>query len=165
MLKVLYDAANDTLDATYQDAVVSSLFDDDDDEYTEDGQSVTGKSFKSGFSLDRGTNHATSLTWVDLLRKMKAEMKEMEYPQTPVISTTRKMDLSKPFSFIPDNFDPAKNKKRALLIGCNYRNVPEAELKACHDDVRSMKVRCFALFCKLCVLIEDTYTSFLGLHR
>lgn len=141
MLKVLYDAANDTLDTTAQDALASSLFDDDDDEEgTDDGLSTMGKSFKSGFSLDNGTIAATTLTWAELLRKMKAEMKEIEYAQLPKICTTRKIDLNKPFSLLPENFDSAKNKKRALLIGCNYKNIPGAELRASHDDVRSMKV-------------------------
>ena len=150
MLKVLYDAANDTLDTTAQEAIASSLFDDDDDEGTDDGFSTMGKSFKSGFSLDNGMLTSTTLTWVELLRKMKAEMKEIEYAQMPKITTTRKIDLNKPFSLLPENFDPTRNKKRALLIGCNYKNIPGAELKASHDDVRSMKVRIF-LFCCIAV--------------
>lgn len=140
MLKVLYDAANDTLDTTQQEAVASSLFDDDDDEGTDDGLSSMAKSFKSGFSLDNTNLISTTLSWADLLRKMKAEMKEIEYAQTPKITTTRKIDLNKPFSLLPENFNPSKNKKRALLIGCNYTNIPGAELKASHDDIRSMKV-------------------------
>lgn len=140
MLKVLYDAANDTMDTTQHEAVASSLFDDDDDEGTEDGLSTMARSFKSGFSLDNTNALATTLTWAELLRKMKAEMKEIEYAQTPKISTTRKIDLNKPFSLLPEYFDPAVNKKRALLIGCNYRNIAGAELKASHDDIRSMKV-------------------------
>lgn len=140
MLKVLYDAANDTLDTTQQEAVASSLFDDDDDEGTDDGLSSMAKSFKSGFSLDNTNLTAATLSWADLLRKMKAEMKEIEYAQTPKITTTRKIDLNKPFSLLPENFNPSKNKKRALLIGCNYTNIPGAELKASHDDIRSMKV-------------------------
>ena len=31
------------------------------------------------------------------------------------------------------------NKKRTLLIGCNYRKTPDSQLKACHDDVKSIK--------------------------
>lgn len=139
MLKVLYDAANDTMDTTQQDAAASALFDDDDD--TDDGLSSMAKSFKSGFSLDNTNLMAMNLSWAELLRKMKAEMKEIEYAQTPKISSTRKIDLNKAFSLLPDNFDPSKNKKRALLIGCNYKNIPGAELKASHDDIRSMKVR------------------------
>lgn len=139
MLKVLYDAANDTLDTTQQDAISSTLFDDDDDEATDDGYSMA-KSFRSGFSLDNGGLSASTLSWSDLLRKMKAEMKEIEYAQTPKITTTRKIDLSKPFSLLPDNFDPTQNRKHALLIGCNYSNIRGAELKASHDDIRSMKV-------------------------
>jgi hypothetical protein len=49
--------------------------------------------------------------------------------------------LNKPFSLVGDNFDVTKHKRRSLLIGCNYRNIEGADLKASHDDVRSMKVR------------------------
>lgn len=139
MLKVLYDAANDVADAAQTEAAAASLFEDDDE--SEDVGSTMGKSFKSGFSLEFTSPNPTTMTWAQLLRKMKAEIKDIEYAQIPKITSTRKMDLNKPFSLVPDNFDPTKGKKRSLLIGCNYKNIPGAELKASHDDVRSMKVR------------------------
>ena len=148
MLKVLYDAANEAADSTQPDevgAVSNSLFDDDDD-------STVGPS--AAIPLERSPTERTqeslvlgdvstplSITWADLLRKMKAEMQDIEYAQAPTITSTRKFDLNKPFSLIPDNFDPKTGKKRSLLMGCNYGGVPGAELKASHDDVRSMKVR------------------------
>lgn len=139
MLKVLYDAANDAADAAQHEAATDALFDDDEDEDGENG-SITGRSYKSAFSLEYNSGNPSTMTWSELLRKMKAEMKDIEYPQVPKITTTRKFDLNEPFSLVPENFDPTTGKKRALLIGCNYYNIPEAELKASHDDVRSMKV-------------------------
>jgi hypothetical protein len=139
-LKVLYDAANDAADAAQTQAASEALFDDDDDD-DEDESAFGGKSYKSGFSLEYSTPNSSTITWADLLRKMKAEMKEIQYAQAPKISTTRKIDLNKPFSLVPDNFDKTRGMKRSLLIGCNYSNVHGAELKASHDDVRSMKVR------------------------
>jgi hypothetical protein len=137
MLKVLYDAANDANDPANAE-VADALFDDDEED--EDGESTWGKSVKSGFSLDANLASQNTIPWADLLRKMKIEMKNIEYPQTPKITTTRKFDLSKPFSLVPENFDISKGRKRSLLIGCNYRHNAGAELKASHDDVRSMKV-------------------------
>jgi hypothetical protein len=142
MLKVLYDAANEAADANKYDdgrAGPNSLFDDDDD-------STIGPAI----SLDRGRTCESlvlgdistplSISWADLLRKMKAEIQDVEYAQAPAISSTRKFDINKPFSLIPEGFDPSTNHKRSLLIGCNYSGDVGAELKASHDDVRSMKV-------------------------
>lgn len=143
-MKVLYDAANEN---AFQDEEVAEdeLFNDDDD--TADGEeSAWGKSFKSNFSLDNQFMIQNTLTWSELLRKMKAEMKDISYAQIPKITTSRKIELNKPFNLVPDNFNATKGKKRSLLIGCNYRSLPGAELKASHDDVRSMKVSCCCHF-------------------
>jgi hypothetical protein len=137
MLKVLYDATNDAGDGDDADET-DALFDDDDED--DDDESAWGKSFKSGFSLDNGIGITNTISWAELMRKMANEMREIEYPQTLKITTSRKMDLNNPFSFVPENFIPSSGKKRALLIGCNYTNLPGAELKASHDDIRSMKV-------------------------
>lgn len=96
--------------------------------------------------MDGGCQVPVSVTWNDLLRKMKAEFKEIGYAQVPKVTTSRKIDLNKPFSLSPETFDPKKNKKRSLLIGCNYQELKDAELKASHDDIRSMKVRTLLTF-------------------
>merc|ERR1740124_1078978 len=70
---------------------------------------------------------------------MKLEIQTVGYMQMPMINSSRKFDLSQPFSLVPPGFDRIKNKKRSLLIGCNYVGIPDTELKAAHDDVRSMK--------------------------
>lgn len=140
MLKVVYDAANEMDGAAQTEAAAAALFEDDDDE-EDDEKSIAGKSLKSGYSLDFGASHGQEIrmTWASLLRQMKSEFKEVGYAQVPKITTTRKIDLNEPFSLTSPDFDPRKNKKRSLLIGCNYKNMPEAELKASHDDIRSMK--------------------------
>ena len=138
MLKVLYDAANEAADAAQTQAATDALFDDDDD----DSMSNVDLNRNSTFaSLDMNDHsNPSTITWSTLLRKMKAEMKDIGYALAPAITSTRKFDLNQPFSFVPDSFDPIKGKKRSLLIGCNYVNIDGAELKASHDDVRSMKV-------------------------
>jgi Caspase domain len=135
----VYDAANEADD---HDADAEALFQDDEEEDEDDSPSLTGKSFKSGYSLEYGSaaNHNSSLTWATLLRQMKSEFKDIGYSQNPKLTTTRKIDLNQPFGLTPPNFDPTKNKKRSLLIGCNYSDdTGGSQLKASHDDVRSMK--------------------------
>jgi len=138
LLKVLYDAANEAMDSSLQATNSSALFDDDET------SSISGpldlnrdRTFQSLTLGDVATQ--ASITWADLLRKMKAEIHEIEYAQAPSITGTRKFDLNTPFTLIPEEFDESKGKKRSLLIGCNYSNIHGAELKASHDDIRSMK--------------------------
>jgi hypothetical protein len=117
-----------------------SLFDEDDEASLLSGGPL-------GLSRDRRTFQSltlgdvatqSSITWASLLRKMKAEIAEIEYAQAPTITSTRKFDLNEPFTLIPKGFDDTK-QKRSLLIGCNYSNIHGAELKASHDDIRSIK--------------------------
>lgn len=140
MLKVLYDAANEAMDSTENTGASNDLFDDEEDEAT-----LTGMSFNhnhSFASLDVNNNPSQStLTWATLMSKMKAEIKDVEYPQVPTLTSTRKLDLNQKFSLVPECFDPTTSKRRSLLIGCNYTHINGAQLKASHDDVRSMKVR------------------------
>jgi hypothetical protein len=135
MLKVLYDSANDAADAAQTKEASDALFDDDEDE-----ESILGKSVKSMHSLEFAPSNPATISWAALLRRMKAEIGDIEHAQHPTLTTTRKLDLNQPFSIVPNNFDAKKCKKRALLIGCNYTNIHGAELKASHDDVGSMKV-------------------------
>lgn len=139
MLKVLYDAANETIGSSgvnFND----SLFDEDDEASLISGGPLSlarDRTFQSLTLGDVATQ--SSITWASLLRKMKAEIAEIEYAQAPTITSTRKFDLNEPFTLIPKGFDETQNKKRSLLIGCNYSNIHGAELKASHDDIRSIK--------------------------
>ena len=149
MLKVLYDAANESTALENGGHAGSdhvnlndSLFDDDDEEslisnYGTGGALSRDRTFQSLTLGDVATQ--STITWATLLRKMKAEIAEIEYAQAPTITSTRKFDINEPFTLIPAGFDDTVNKKRSLLIGCNYGNIHGAELKASHDDIRSMK--------------------------
>ena len=137
MLKVLYDAANEAADAAQEAAATEAIFDEDEESMI--ANSVEMGRARTFESLVLGVVPAT-ITWAALLRKMKAEIQEIEYAQAPLVTSSRKFDLNKPFSLIPESFDKEKNTMRSLLIGCNYTHVAGAELKASHDDVRSMKV-------------------------
>jgi hypothetical protein len=143
MLKVLYDAVNEAAvaDASHHHMDVSKgLFDDED----EDDTTLSGLNFhtnNSFASLDKNTlSSPSTITWANLFSKMKAEIKDIEYPQVPILSSTRKLDLNQPFSLISESFNPHANKRRSLLVGCNYSHINGSQLKASHDDVRSMKV-------------------------
>lgn len=142
MLKVLYDAANEVADGTQTADASETLFDDDDEE---DNTLSSGPAFGRNTtfaSIDMNEHYNPStITWASLLRKMKAEIKDIEYAQVPSLSATRKFDVNQPFSLVPETFDPENGKRRSLLIGCNYDHIDGAQLKASHDDVRSMKVR------------------------
>ena len=150
LLKVLYDAANEVADAAQTQAASEALFEDDDDESLQNAVDLDRNSTFASLDMNDHYNPST-ISWAMLLRKMKAEMKDIGYAQAPTITSTRKFDLNQAFSFVPDSFDPSQGKKRSLLIGCNYVNIQGAELKASHDDVRSMKVRCAWLRLRLFV--------------
>ncbi|CAJ1954543.1 unnamed protein product [Cylindrotheca closterium] len=132
MLKVLYDFVS----ASGADEIAfeqddNDLFDDDDDEASLDSVSKTG-------GLDTvGLRGESSLSWADLLRKMKAEMDDMKFNQVPTLTTSRKLNVNEDFTLVPKSFDPSTGRTRSLLIGCNYNG--NAQLKASHDDIRSMK--------------------------
>jgi len=144
MLKVLYDAANEAADAEHEAAATEAIFDEDDVSLIHHPMDMNRtRTFES---LVLGVV-PTTITWTALLRKMKAEIQEIEYAQAPLVTSTRKFDLNKPFSLVPEDFDKNKNTMRSLLIGCNYTHVAGAELKASHDDVRSMKVSSFVSIC------------------
>lgn len=116
-----------------------NLFDDDDDDTVDTAGFSIDSTSKSFDTLTLNGSSATSLTWAQLLRKMKGEMQGMGFNQVPAITSSYKFDLNQPFSLIPPEFKVGVNKKRTLLIGCNYRKTPDAQLKACHDDVSSIK--------------------------
>lgn len=141
MLKVLYDAANEAADAAQAMEASDALFDDDEDEEaTLSGDHAFARN-NTFASLDMNDHcNPSTISWSTLLRKMKAEIKEIEYAQVPTLTATRKFDLNQPFSLVPDSFDTKTCKRRSLLVGCNYNHINGAQLKASHDDVRSMKV-------------------------
>jgi hypothetical protein len=117
-----------------------ALFDDDEDEETlGNAPEFTRNSTFASIDMNDHSNPSV-ISWSTLLRKMKSEIKEIEFAQAPSITSTRKFDLNQPFSLVPESFDNETGRKRSLLIGCNYSHINGAQLKASHDDVRSMKV-------------------------
>ena len=141
LLKAMYDTESEINNiASPHNVDAKNLFDDDDDETVDTAGYTVDRTLGSfdTLVLNDGTN-ASSMSWAQLLRKMKPEMQGVGFNQVPAVTSSYKFDLNEPFSLVPNDFQKGVNQKRALLIGCNYRSTPDAELKACHDDVRSMK--------------------------
>lgn len=148
LLKAMYDTESEANQVAQSGAGPASpaaldpknLFDDDDDETVDTAGFTVDRTVASFDTLLLNDNQlASTLSWAELLRKMNIEMQGVGYNQSAAITSSYKLDLTAPFSLIPPDFKQGHNKKRALLIGCNYRRTPDAGLKACHDDVRSIK--------------------------
>lgn len=144
LLKAMYDSESEINKAVSPNAHhvdAKDLFDDDDDA-TVDTAGYTIDRTISSFEtlvLNDGCNSST-MTWAQLLRKMKPEMQGVGFNQAPALTSSYRLDLNEPFSLVPHDFRKGVNTKRALLIGCNYRDTSEnVQLKASHDDVRSIK--------------------------
>lgn len=136
MLKALYDVKSHESDNVLEDNYMDpdNIFNDDD--------AASMSTYKPSFDVLSMGNSVLDLntTWSSLLYKMKDEILGVGFSQVPIITSSRKLDLNQPFSLTnPKKFDRAKNKKLSLLIGCNYDNFSGSNLKACHDDIRSIK--------------------------
>mmetsp|Transcript_39696 Transcript_39696/g.95482 ORF Transcript_39696/g.95482 Transcript_39696/m.95482 type:complete len:673 (+) Transcript_39696:278-2296(+) len=141
LLKAMYDTESEVNNVASPHVVdAKNLFDDDDDETVDTAGYTVDRTLGSFDTLVLNDgNNSNSMSWAQLLRKMKPEMQGVGFNQVPAVTSSYKFDLNEPFSLVPPDFKKGVNQKRALLIGSNYRRTPDAELKACHDDVRSVK--------------------------
>lgn len=76
-----------------------------------------------------------STSWVELLRAMRQNLLNKGFDQVPQLTSSRMIDVQKPFQLINDD---AYGTKRAVMIGINYRG-QSGELSGCHNDVKNMK--------------------------
>ena len=139
---MIYDFENDAMNPSYNNNEVDyveadHLFDDDDDTNDDDESDLEEDESFDSLQFD-GMISGSTLSWTELLRRMKDEMEALGYAQVPTLSTSRKFDLDEPVYLLPANFDPQKNKKYSLLIGCNYR-AENGALERSHDDVQIVK--------------------------
>ena len=114
-----------------------NLFEDDDDEEEDDLFNNDDEESLGSLEFD-GMMSGATLSWSELLRRMKDEMEELDYAQVPTICTSRKFDLEEPVYLLPKNFNPEENRKFSLLVGCNY-NRKVGALQKSHDDVQMVK--------------------------
>lgn len=143
LLKVIYDFENDNIGPNagggdFDDDYLANdnLFDDDDDNEDENSSGYDEDSL--GSLQFEGMMSGATLTWLELLRRMKGEMEDLRFAQVPTMSTSRRFDLEEPVYLLPENFDPKNNRKFSLLIGCNYKR-EVGSLKKSHDDVQMVK--------------------------
>lgn len=77
---------------------------------------------------------AESLTWVELLRRMRSVLLNMGFDQVPQLTSSRLIDVHKPMYIVP----PGSNgTRRAILIGINYKG-QQGQLSGCHNDASNI---------------------------
>mmetsp|Transcript_6604 Transcript_6604/g.14261 ORF Transcript_6604/g.14261 Transcript_6604/m.14261 type:complete len:207 (-) Transcript_6604:395-1015(-) len=77
------------------------------------------------------------ISWTELLRRMRKELRRGRYSQIPQISSSRPFDHANRFNFA--DVGPG-GTKRAIMIGINYVGQGEqVELSGCQNDVLNIK--------------------------
>jgi hypothetical protein len=61
--------------------------------------------------------HSGPLSWIDMLHKMRAVLKQKGFDQIPQLSSSRLLDVNDAFEIVPPQ---STGTKRAILIGINY---------------------------------------------
>lgn len=82
---------------------------------------------------------AADMSWVECLRKMRTELNQMGFSQVPQLTSSRLIDVNTKMRIVPPG---AKGRKRALLIGINYKG-QQGELRGCHNDVLNVSLYCY----------------------
>ena len=81
---------------------------------------------------ENSNDPSKELTYVDVLTKMRADLKERGLEQIPQLTSSESLDIKAPFQL-----NDGKGTARALLVGINYCG-EKNELNGCHDDVKNM---------------------------
>jgi metacaspase-1 len=76
----------------------------------------------------------TALSFQEVLLQMRGILKESRFDQVPQLSSSRSMDIKKPFTVVPDNFS---GTRRAVVIAINYVG-QQGELRGCQNDANNM---------------------------
>jgi len=72
------------------------------------------------------------MSWVELLQRMRTELKNMGYEQIPQLSSSKMIRVREPMYIVPPG---STGRRRALLIGINYVG-QQGQLSGCHDDLK-----------------------------
>ena len=81
--------------------------------------------------LYQGGKKTSSLSWVDLLNKMRQNLVDKGYDQIPQLTSSDVIDVNELVEIVPNSY----GTKRAVLIGINYTG-QEGELSGCHNDIK-----------------------------
>jgi hypothetical protein len=95
--------------------------------------------------LYRHHRAAETMSWVECLRKMRSELRNMGYDQVPELTSSRLIDVNKTMYIVPPG---ATGHRRAILIGINYTG-QQGQLSGCHND-------CTCLFPYVCLSFFQT---------
>lgn len=76
-----------------------------------------------------------TMSWVELLRKMRTELNHMGFDQIPQLTSSRMIDVNKTMYMVPPN---STGRRRAILIGINYIG-QQGQLSGCHNDLLNIK--------------------------
>jgi hypothetical protein len=79
-------------------------------------------------------NQIENMSWVSLLKSVRGNLVEAGFDQVPQLSSTRFIDINKPFRICNED---SNGTKRAVMIGINYVG-QKGELSGCHADVKRM---------------------------
>ena len=80
-------------------------------------------------------------TFLQVLDKMRAILKQKGFQQIPQLSSTKPIDMSHAkFELVPEHLQEGGGgtTKRAVLIGINYKGHKHGQLSGCHNDVFNM---------------------------
>ena len=77
------------------------------------------------------------MSWIDLLHKMRAVLKQKGYDQIPQLSSSRMLNVNDRFAIVPPESMEGQ-ARRAVLIGINYVG-QQGQLSGCHNDVHNIK--------------------------
>ena len=91
-----------------------------------------GKAKAAGASKKKREGATSKLSYVDILTKMRSDLKNRGYDQIPQLTASQPVDIAAPF-----RLKSGKGTARALLVGINYVG-EENQLSGCHNDVRNM---------------------------
>eukprot|EP00934_Nitzschia_sp_Nitz4_P006231 Nitzschia sp. Nitz4//scaffold212_size37733//20791//21959//NITZ4_007735-RA/size37733-augustus-gene-0.9-mRNA-1//1//CDS//3329542028//6221//frame0 len=84
-------------------------------------------------------NQGASMSWIELLRRMRVVLQQKGFEQVPQLSSSEMLDVNqKAFSIVAPETIEMNGAKRAILIGINYVG-QQGQLSGCHNDVENIK--------------------------
>ena len=83
-------------------------------------------------------SNGQSMSWIDLLHKMRAVLRQKGYDQIPQLSSSRMLDVNHAFEIVPQQSIQMRAARRAVLIGINYVG-QKGQLSGCHNDANNIK--------------------------
>lgn len=99
-----------------------------------DGGACTSVILKALYEHHKDPHTIGAPKWIDLLHRVRAELKEKGYKQVPALTSSRPVSMKHEFNIIPKNHN---GNRKALVIGVRYKGQPW-ELPGCHNDCHNM---------------------------